>query len=157
MHLIGVPDPLRPGNHIKFPVPFQIGQVSMVAPQLALDHMYGMETAKGKRTMTEIMRGMVFMNYMPGLLQPFWNIYSNRNFFGNPVVPPHMAHYPRHLKSHERTPQVYKTISREMKENTGVSVAPLHIQEFMSSMFTNMYRTVEANVRDWEWPEEEYG
>lgn len=68
------------------------------------------------------------MNYMPGLVQPFYNILTNRNFFGNPVVPAHMAHFPQHMKSHERTPGMYKLLAREFKTKLDVSVAPLQLQ-----------------------------
>lgn len=126
----------------------------MILPQLILDDMEDLKTAPAGLTGLELVKGALFLNLVPGLLQAPFNIMTNTNFFGNDIIPAHMINFPEHLKSHEHTPEMYKWASRAMK-NSGIfggrTVAPLHFQEILSSWFTNVWRTTEAVIADASW------
>ena len=137
---------------IRIPVPFQIGAAFMKVPEIMLDLISGTETLAGVRYAWSLMHGNLAISWLPALVKPVWEVKTNRNFFGAPIVPGYMANWPASFQFHTRsTPEFMVQLGKL------INVSPLHIQTFIRSWTGHLGTLIIAAVNDTTWNVEEYG
>ena len=78
---------VEPGTDLQVPVPFQIGALFVKLPEVALDIAFGSSTQAGPKFIWSLVHGNLAVGWIPAVAQPFVAVYTNRNFFGEPVMP----------------------------------------------------------------------
>ena len=107
---------------IRIPVPFQIGAAFIKLPEVALDLVAGRETLAGPKFVWSLVHGNLAVGWIPAVAQPIVEIRTNRNFFGNEIIPPYMANWPAERQYFDRsTPLPYRGVGAALK------VSPLHV------------------------------
>ena len=108
---------------IRIPVPFQIGAAFIKLPEVALDLLAGRETLAGPKFLWSLVHGNLAVGWMPAIVQPIVEIRTNRNFFGDEIIPPYMANWPAERQYFDRsTPLPYRGVGAVF------NVSPLHVQ-----------------------------
>ncbi|MDE2763207.1 MAG: hypothetical protein OXK74_10540 [Gemmatimonadota bacterium] len=108
---------------IRIPVPFQIGAAFIKLPEVALDLVAGRETLAGPKFVWSLVHGNLAVGWIPAVAQPIVEIRTNRNFFGNEIIPPYMANWPAERQYFDRsTPLPYRGVG------AALNVSPLHVQ-----------------------------
>ena len=108
---------------IRIPVPFQIGAAFIKLPEVALDLFAGRETLAGPKFVWSLIHGNLAVGWIPAVAQPIVEIRTNRNFFGNEIIPAYMANWPAERQFFDRsTPLPYRSIG------AALNVSPLHVQ-----------------------------
>lgn len=108
---------------IRIPVPFQIGAAFIKLPEVALDLFAGRETLAGPKFVWSLVHGNLAVGWIPAVAQPIVEIRTNRNFFGNEIIPPYMANWPAERQYFDRsTPLPYRDLGAVL------NVSPLHVQ-----------------------------
>ena len=117
---------VEPGTDLQIPVPFQIGALFVKLPEVALDIAFGSSTQAGPKFIWSLVHGNLAVGWIPAVAQPFVAVYTNRNFFGEPVIPAYMRSWPRQEQYfHRSTPLPYREAGAAM------GVSPLHVQTFV--------------------------
>ena len=117
---------IAPGTDIRIPVPFQIGAVFVKIPEVALDLARGSDTQAGPKFAWSLIHGNLAVGWIPAVAQPFVEVYANRNFFGEEIVPAYMRSWPPEAQYfHRSTPLPYRAAGEI------VGASPLHIQTFV--------------------------
>ena len=108
---------------IRIPVPFQIGAAFIKLPEVALDLVAGRETLAGPKFAWSLIHGNLAVGWIPAVAQPIVEIRTNRNFFGDEIIPPYMANWPAERQYFDRsTPLPYRGVG------AALNVSPLHVQ-----------------------------
>ena len=108
---------------IRIPVPFQIGAAFIKLPEVALDLVAGRETLAGPKFVWSLVHGNLAVGWVPAVAQPIVEIRTNRNFFGDEIIPPYMANWPAERQYFDRsTPLPYRDVG------AALNVSPLHVQ-----------------------------
>ena len=108
---------------IRIPVPFQIGAAFIKLPEVALDLAAGRETLAGPKFVWSLIHGNLAVGWVPAVAQPIVEIRTNRNFFGDEIIPPYMANWPAERQYFDRsTPLPYRGVGAVL------NVSPLHVQ-----------------------------
>jgi len=108
---------------VRIPVPFQIGAAFSKLPEVALDLVAGRETLAGPKFVWSLIHGNLAVGWVPAIAQPIVEIRTNRNFFGNEIIPPYMANWPAERQYFDRsTPLPYRGVG------AAFNVSPLHVQ-----------------------------
>ena len=108
---------------LRIPVPFQIGAAFIKLPEVALDLVTGRETLAGPKFAWSLVHGNLAVGWIPAVAQPIVEIRTNRNFFGNEIIPPYMANWPAERQYFDRsTPLPYRGAGAVL------NVSPLHVQ-----------------------------
>ncbi|MCY3610661.1 MAG: hypothetical protein OXH51_03925 [Gemmatimonadetes bacterium] len=111
---------------IRIPVPFQIGAVFMKLPEVALDLVSGSNTQAGPKFVWSLIHGNLAVGWIPAIAQPIVEVRTNRNFFGEEIIPPYMRYLtPEERHFHRTTPLPYRTVG------SWLGVSPLHVQTFV--------------------------
>lgn len=111
---------------IRIPVPFQIGAVFVKLPEVALDLASGSDTQAGPKFVWSLIHGNLALGWIPAVAQPIVEVRTNRNFFGEEIIPPYMRYWPPEERYfHRTTPLPYRTVG------AWLGVAPLHVQTFV--------------------------
>ncbi len=108
---------------LRIPVPFQIGAAFIKLPEVALDLVAGRETLAGPKFVWSLVHGNLAVGWIPAVAQPIVEIRTNRNFFGDEIIPPYMANWPAERQYFDRsTPLPYRGVGAVL------NVSPLHVQ-----------------------------
>ena len=128
------------GADIRIPVPFQIGAVFVKLPEVALDLAQGSDTQAGAKFVWSLIHGNLAVSWIPAVAQPLVEVYTNRNFFGEEIIPAYMKSWPPEAQYfHRSTPLPYRAAGEI------IGASPLHIQTFVrawSGHFGNAMVTV---------------
>ena len=115
-----------PGTDIRIPVPFQIGAVFVKLPEVAFDIASGSDTQAGPKFVWSLIHGNLAVGWIPAVAQPFVEVYTNRNFFGDQIIPGYMRSWPRQEQYFDRSTQLpYR------EAGAAIGVSPLHVQTFV--------------------------
>ena len=137
---------------IRIPVPFQIGAAFMKLPEISFDLMTKTETLAGARFVYSLIHGNLAISWLPAVLQPVWEVKTNRNFFGAPIVPGYMANWPATRQFHSRsTPELLIQAGQLM------GVSPLHIQTFIRGWTGHLGTLIVTSLDEMRWDTEKYG
>ena len=110
-------------SDVRIPVPFQIGAAFIKLPEVALDLAAQRETLAGPKFVWSLVHGNLAVGWIPAVAQPIVEIYTNRNFFGDEIIPPYMANWEPERQFFDRsTPLPYRSVG------AAFSVSPLHVQ-----------------------------
>ena len=110
---------------IRIPVPFQIGAVFVKLPEVALDIALGGNTQAGPKFGWSLIHGNLAIGWIPAVAQPFVEVYTNRNFFGDQIIPAYMKSWPPEAQYfHRSTPLPYRAAGEL------IGASPLHVQTF---------------------------
>ena len=110
-------------SDVRIPVPFQIGAAFIKLPEVALDLAARRETLAGPKFVWSLVHGNLAVGWIPAVVQPIVEIYTNRNFFGDEIIPPHMANWEPERQFFDRsTPLPYRSVG------AALNVSPLHVQ-----------------------------
>ena len=117
---------VRPGTDVRIPVPFQIGALFVKLPEVALDLARGSDTQAGPKFVWSLIHGNLAVGWIPAVAQPFVEVYANRNFFGEEIIPAYMQSWPPEAQYfHRSTPLPYRAAGEI------IGASPLHIQTFV--------------------------
>ena len=117
---------VSPGTDIRIPVPFQIGAVFVKLPEVALDLARGTDTQAGPKFLWSLIHGNLAVGWIPAVAQPIVEVYANRNFFGEEIIPAYMRGWPPEAQYfHRSTPLPYRATGEIIR------ASPLHIQTFV--------------------------
>ena len=134
---------------VRIPVPFQIGAAFMKVPEIMIDLTSGTETLAGARYAWSLIHGNLAISWLPAILQPVWEVKTNRNFYGAPIIPGYMANWPAKF-------QFYSGSTPEPMVQLGqlLNVSPLHIQTFTRSWTGHLGRFVITAMNELMWDTE---
>ena len=108
---------------VRIPVPFQIGAAFIKLPEVALDLATGQETLAGPKFVWSLVHGNLAVGWIPAVFQPLVEIRTNRNFFGDEIIPAYMANWEPEQQFFDRsTPLPYREVGAVL------NVSPLHVQ-----------------------------
>ena len=131
---------------IRIPVPFQIGAAFMKVPEIMFDLTSGTGTLAGARYAWSLIHGNLAISWLPAVLQPVWEVKTNRNFYGAPIIPGYMANWPAKFKFFSgSTPEPMVQLGQL------INVSPLHIQTFTRSWTGHLGRFVITGLDELMW------
>ena len=137
---------------IRIPVPFQIGAAFIKLPEVALDLLAGRETLAGPKFAWSLVHGNLAVGWMPAVAQPIVEIRTNRNFFGDEIVPAYMANWPAERQYFDRsTPLPYRGVGAV------VNVSPLHVQTIVRGWTGHLGNAVVVALDEAMWNERANG
>ena len=112
---------------IRIPVPFQIGAAFMKVPEIVIDLSTGTETLAGPRFLWSLVHGNLAISWLPSVVQPFWEVMTNTNFFGSPIIPGYMENWPPVRQFFSRsTPRPMILMGRLRKLNKQIDMLREH-------------------------------
>ena len=137
---------------IRIPVPFQIGAAFIKLPEVALDVFAGRETLAGPKFVWSLIHGNLAVGWIPAVAQPIVEIRTNRNFFGNEIIPAYMANWPAERQYFDRsTPLPYRRVG------AALNVSPLHVQTIVRGWTGHLGNAVVATLDELMWDERANG
>lgn len=126
---------------LRIPVPFQIGAVFVRLPEVALDLASGSDTQAGPKFIWSLVHGNLAVGWIPAVAQPIVEVRTNRNFFGEEIIPPYMRYWPAEERYFDRTtPLPYRTVG------AWLGVSPLHVQTFVRGWTGHLGNAVVAII-----------
>lgn len=123
----------------RIPVPFQVGALFIKLPEVALDIAHGSGTQAGPKFVWSLVHGNLAVGWIPAVAQPFVEVYSNRNFFGEPIIPAYMRSWPRSEQYFRRS-----TSLPYRKAGAAMGVSPLHVKTFVRAWTGHLGHAVVA-------------
>ena len=137
---------------LRLPVPFQIGAAFIKLPEVALDLVAGRETLAGPKFVWSLVHGNLAVGWIPAVAQPIVEIRTNRNFFGNEIIPAYMANWPAERQYFDRsTPLPYRGIG------AALNVSPLHVQTVLRGWTGHLGNAVVVALDEAMWNERANG
>ena len=137
---------------IRIPVPFQIGAAFIKLPEVALDLFAGRETLAGPKFVWSLVHGNLAVGWIPAVAQPIVEIRTNRNFFGNEIIPAYMANWPAERQYFDRsTPLPYRSVG------AALNVSPLHVQTVVRGWTGHLGNAVVVALDEVMWNERANG
>lgn len=137
---------------IRIPVPFQIGAVFIKIPEVALDILFRRETLAGPKFVWSLIHGNLAVGWIPAVAQPVVEIRTNRNFFGNEIIPAYMANWPAERQYFDRsTPLPYRDVGALL------NISPLHVQTIVRGWTGHLGNAVVAALDEMMWDERANG
>ena len=137
---------------IRIPVPFQIGATFMKVPEIVFDLGTGTETLAGPRFLWSLIHGNLAISWLPSVVQPFWEVMTNTNFFGAPIIPGYMANWPPVRQFFSRsTPRPMIFIGQLL------GVSPLHVQTFVRDWTGHLGTLAITGMDELMWDSGTYG
>lgn len=110
---------------VRIPVPFQIGATFIKLPEVAFDLAADVQTLAGAKFVWSLVHGNLAVGYIPAVAQPVVEVSTNRNFFGDEIIPAYMRNWaPEDRYFRRSTPLPYRHVGRWL------GVSPLHVQTF---------------------------
>ena len=136
-------------SDVRIPVPFQIGAAFMKVPEIMFDLTSGTETLAGARYVWSLIHGNLAISWLPAALQPVWEVKTNRNFYGAPIIPGYMANWPAKF-------QFFSGSTAQPMVQLGqlINVSPLHIQTFTRSWTGHLGTFVITSMDELMWDTE---
>ena len=133
---------------IRMPVPFQIGAAFIKLPEVALDLFAGRETLAGPRFVWSLIHGNLAVGWIPAVVQPIVEIRTNRNFFGDEIIPAYMANWPAERQYFDRsTPLPYRSVG------TVLNISPLHVQTVVRGWTGHLGNAIVVALDEVMWDE----
>ncbi len=137
---------------MRIPVPFQIGAAFIKLPEVVLDLLDGRETLAGPKFVWSLIHGNLAVGWIPAVAQPIVEIQTNRNFFGNEIIPPYMANWPAERQFFDRsTPLPYRSVG------AAFNVSPLHVQTIVRGWTGHLGNAVVVALDEVMWDERANG
>ena len=137
---------------LRIPVPFQIGAAFIKLPEVALDLVAGRETLAGPKFVWSLVHGNLAVGWIPAIAQPIVEIRTNRNFFGNEIIPAYMANWPAERQYFDRsTPLPYRGVGAVF------NVSPLHVQTVVRGWTGHLGNAVVVALDEAMWNERANG
>ena len=137
---------------IRIPVPFQIGAAFIKIPEIALDVIARRETLAGPKFVWSLIHGNLAVGWIPAVAQPVVEIRTNRNFFGNEIIPAYMANWPAERQYFDRsTPLPYRRVG------AALNVSPLHVQTIVRGWTGHLGNAVATALDEVMWDERANG
>ena len=137
---------------IRIPVPFQIGAAFIKFPEVALDLVAGRETLAGPKFVWSLVHGNLAVGWIPAVVQPIVEIRTNRNFFGNEIIPAYMSNWPAERQYFDRsTPLPYRGVGELL------NVSPLHVQTIVRGWTGHLGNAVVVALDEAMWNEQRNG
>ena len=137
---------------LRIPVPFQIGAAFIKLPEVALDLVAGRETLAGPKFVWSLVHGNLAVGWIPAVAQPIVEIRTNRNFFGDEIIPPYMANWPAERQYFDRsTPLPYRGVGAVL------NVSPLHVQTIVRGWTGHLGNAVVVVLDEAMWNEQANG
>ena len=131
---------------LRIPIPFQIGAAFMKLPEVGLDLVTGADTLAGPKFVWSLIHGNLAVGWIPAVAQPVVEIATNRNFFGDPIVPAYMQHWPPEDRYFTRsTPVPYRGVGWLL------GVSPLQVQTAVRSWTGHLGNLVVTAVDEFIW------
>ena len=137
---------------IRIPVPFQIGAAFMKVPEIFFDLSTGTESLAGPRFLWSLIHGNLAISWLPSVVQPFWEVMTNTNFFGSPIIPGYMANWPPVRQFFSRSTPRPMIFTGQI-----LGVSPLHVQIFVRSWTGHLGTLVITALDELMWDSEFYG
>ena len=110
---------------LRIPVPFQIGAAFIKVPEIGFDLLTGTDTLAGSKFAWSLVHGNLAVGWLPAVVQPVWEVMTNRNFFGAPIIPGYMWNWPPERQFYRSTPEPLVAIGSVFK------ISPLVLQTFV--------------------------
>ena len=137
---------------IRLPTPFQIGAVFMKVPELALDLTTGTDTLAGHKFIWSLIHGNLAIGWIPAIAQPAVEVQTNRNFYGDEIVPPYMQDWlPEQQYFPRSTPEPYRVVGQYL------DVSPLHVQTFARGWTGHLGNAVVIGIDELMWDARQNG
>lgn len=137
---------------IRIPVPFQIGAVFLKVPEVVLDLVAGRETLAGPKFVWSLVHGNLAVGWIPAVAQPIVEIRTNRNFFGDEIIPAYMARWPAERQFFARsTPLPYRSVG------AAFNVSPLHVQTMVRGWTGHLGNAIVVALDEVMWNEWAHG
>ena len=137
---------------IRIPVPFQIGAVFMKIPEVVFDISSGTPSLAGPKFVWSLVHGNLAVGWVPAVIQPFWEVLTNRNFYGGQIIPSYMQSWrPSRQYFPRSTPLPFVSIGAQF------NVSPLKIQTFVYDWTGHLGRLVVAVVDEVMWDTRAFG
>ena len=131
---------------VRIPAPFQIGAVFIKIPEVALDLAGGTDTLAGPRFVWSLIHGNLAIGWIPAVVQPVVEVRTNRNFFGDEIIPTYMLDWlPEEQYFPRSTPEPYRVAGRLL------GVSPLHVQTFVRGWTGHFGNAVVTGMDDLMW------
>ena len=133
---------------IRIPVPFQIGAAFIKLPEVALDLFGGRATLAGPKFVWSLIHGNLAVGWIPAVAQPIVEIRTNRNFFGDEIIPAYMARWPAERQFFARsTPLPYRSVGATL------NVSPLHVQTIVRGWTGHLGNALVVALDEMMWDE----
>lgn len=137
---------------IRIPTPFQIGAVFMKVPEVALDLASGTDTLAGLEFIWSLIHGNLAIGWIPVIAQPFVEVQTNRNFFGDEIIPAYMqGWFPEQQYFPRSTPKPYQVVGQLL------GVSPLHAQTFVRGWTGHLGNVVVTGIDELMWDARQNG
>ena len=137
---------------VRIPVPFQIGAAFIKLPEVALDLAARRETLAGPKYVWSLIHGNLAVGWVPAVAQPIVEIYTNRNFFGDEIIPSYMANWEPERQFFDRsTPLPYRSVG------AALNVSPLHVQTVVRGWTGHLGNAVVTALDEFMWDERANG
>ena len=137
---------------IRIPAPFQIGAAFIKIPEVALDLATDTDTLAGPRFLWSLIHGNLAIGWIPAIAQPVVEIRTNRNFFGDEIIPAYMLNWlPEQQYFPRSTPEPYRVAGQYL------GVSPLHVQTFTRGWTGHLGNAVVTGIDEWMWDAEQNG
>lgn len=137
---------------IRLPTPFQIGAVFMKAPEVALDLAVSADTLAGPRFVWSLVHGNLAIGWIPAIAQPVVEVRTNRNFFGDEIIPAYMLDWlPEQQYFPRSTPEPYRVAGRYL------GVSPLHVQTFARAWTGHLGNAAVTGIDELMWDARQNG
>ncbi len=131
---------------VRIPTPFQIGAVFIKVPEVALDLATGIDTLAGPRFVWSLIHGNLAIGWIPAVAQPVVEVRTNRNFFGDEIIPAYMLDWlPEQQYFPRSTPEPYRVAGRLL------GVSPLHVQTFTRGWTGHLGNAVVTGMDELMW------
>ena len=137
---------------VRIPTPFQIGAVFIKVPEAALDLATGVDTLAGPRFVWSLIHGNLAIGWIPAVAQPVVEVRTNRNFFGDEIIPTYMLDWlPEQQYFPRSTPEPYRVAGRLL------GVSPLHVQVFTRGWTGHLGNAVVTGMDELMWNAQQNG
>ena len=137
---------------VRIPTPFQIGAVFIKVPEVALDLATGADTLAGPKFVWSLIHGNLAIGWIPAVAQPVVEVRTNRNFFGDEIIPAYMLDWlPEQQYFPRSTPEPYRVAGRLL------GVSPLHVQTFTRGWTGHLGNAVVTGLDELMWNAQQNG
>ena len=137
---------------IRIPVPFQIGAAFMKIPEIGIDLTTGTDTLAGVKFTWSLIHGNLALGWLPAAIQPVWEVTTNRNFFGAPIIPGYMQNWPPERQYFYRSTPKPLVLAGDI-----LGVSPLVLQTYVRGWTGHLGRLTVAALDDALWDTNRFG
>ena len=124
----------------------------MKIPEVTFDLASGTDTLAGPRFVWSLVHGNLAIGWIPAIAQPVVEVRTNRNFFGNEIIPAYMQSWlPEQQFFPRSTPEPYRAAGRLF------GVSPLHVQTFVRGWTGHLGNAVVTGLDESLWDTQRNG